>query len=169
MADQQQDILSQALLELQDELATFGKVQHALKNAHEQLTKAEQEWDKLTKEQQQTALELVGATNAAISATHAVTSQAESLTGALIPLARAIENVNFPLRLDKIDMAVSTQASTMASFQGTTERGFTDLRAEMEKGRKRDIMITTLLIFNTAVLIVFAVLFHLGIISTFAK
>jgi hypothetical protein len=163
MPDQQQDILTQALLKLQGELATFGKVQHALKTAHEQLTKAEQEWDKLTREQQQTAVELVGATKDAIAATHAVTTQAESLTGALIPLAKAIENVNFPVRLDKIDLAVSTQASTMASFQGTTDRGFSDLRAELEKSGKRDVAMMALLIINASVLLGLAVLFLLRV------
>lgn len=169
MAEQDQDILSKALLELQDELVTFVKVQDALKIAHNKLTEAEQEWGKLTKEQQQTALELVAATKNAIAATHTVTSQAESLAGALIPLAKAIENVNFPVRLDKIDLAVSTQASMMSAFKGNTEHAFNDLHSTMEKGRKRDVMITTLIIFNTGILIIFAVLFQLGIISPFGK
>jgi len=159
MAEQKQDILSQTLLRLELELDTFGTVQSSLKEAHEKLEDAKKEWDQLTKEQQQSALKLVDATQSAISTTNEVTTQAKSLTGALLPLAKAIENVNFPLRLDKIDMAVSTQASTLATFQGTTERGLNDLRVEIEAAKKRDKMITILLMLNTAVVIGLAILF----------
>ncbi len=171
MADDKQDILSQALLEFQDELTTFGKVQKALKSAHDELIRAEREWEKLTKEQQQTALELVSSTKDAVAATHAVTNQTESLAGALIPLAKAIEQVNFPMRLDKIDLGISTQASTMATFHGAIDRGFNGLNEEIEKNghfisagfisieeafaasRKRDIWIIALLILNALALI----------------
>jgi hypothetical protein len=133
MAEQEQNLLSQSLLKLEEELTSFGEVHQALKAAHEQLIKAEHEWDRLTKEQQQTALELVGNTKAAIAATHAVTAQAETLARALLPLAKAIESVNFPMRLDKVDMAVSTQALALSSLQGTTERGFNDINGRIGK------------------------------------
>lgn len=133
MPEQDQDILSKSLLRLQEELTSFGKVHGALKTAHEELIKAELEWKDLTVKQQLTAQDLVGATKAAIAATHAVTLQAETLAGALLPLAKAIENVNFPLRLDKIDMAVSTQASMVSSLQATTERNLTNLQDRIAK------------------------------------
>jgi len=166
MVEQEQNILSLSLIKLQEELTTFSEVHGALKGAHEELIKAEQEWKQLTEEQQQTASQLVGATENAIVATNAVTVQAETMAGALIPLAKAIENVNFPLRLDKIDMAVSTQASTLAAVQGTTERhfnglhdrigkndenmssGFAVAKKTAEAARKMNIIIILLLILN---------------------
>ena len=178
MPDNQQDMLSQSLQRLENELTLFGTVQNALKEAREKLINAEKEWDRLTKEQQQSALQLVSATKSAINATNVVTSQSKELAESLIPLAKAIETVNFPMRLDKIDMAVSTQASTLASFQGVFERGFRDLHVEMEKGgkcvsdgfnsvntamgkaSKRGIMITVLLVINTVIVIGLAVLFY---------
>ncbi|MEI6166994.1 MAG: hypothetical protein WCS52_07345 [bacterium] len=170
MADEHKDVFSQALINLEQELAAFGSVQKALKGAHDELIKAEEEWAQLTKEQQQTAVELVSSTKDAIAATHAVTSQTEALAGALIPLAKAIEQVNFPMRLDKIDLGISTQASTMATFQGAIDRGFSSVCAEVDKNgktmadgftavsesqvaaRKRDVMMTALLVINTLIL-----------------
>lgn len=133
MPEQEQNILSESLLRLEEELTSFGAVQMALKNAHEQLIKAKKEWNRLTKEQQQTAEELVGNTKDAIAATHAVTAQAGKLANALLPLAKAIESVNFPMRLDKVDMAVSTQASLLSSLQGTTERGLSVIHERIGK------------------------------------
>ncbi len=160
MPEQKQDILSQTLLRLEQELETFGNVQRSLKDAYDKLEQAKQEWDRLTKEQQQSALKLVDATQSAIDTTKEVSSQAKALTGALLPLAKAIENVNFPLRLDKIDMAASTQASTVATFQGTTERSFNDLRVEMEASKKSAKGITMLQILNIIVLLIgFAILY----------
>lgn len=150
MPEQKQDILTQSLLKLENELNTFGTIQSSLKEAHEKLEHAKKEWDTLTKEQQQSALRLVGATQSAIDTTNQVTVQAESITKALIPLAKAIENVNFPLRLDKIDMAVSTQASTMGTFQRTLETGIGDLRAEMVEAKKQGKLILILLVINIA-------------------
>lgn len=133
MTADSQDVLTQALTKLQGELEQFDGVQKALKGAHQRLVEAEQEWGALTAEQQRTAAELVKMTKAAIEATQAVTGQASALTSALIPLAKAVENVNFPLRLDKIDMAVTTQASTLASFQSAADRRFDELgRADQE-------------------------------------
>jgi hypothetical protein len=137
MPEQEQDILTQSLLKLEEELGAFGAVHHKLKEAHDQLSQAEIEWQRLTKEQQQTALELVGATKHAIAATHAVTAQAETLAGALLPLAKAIENVNFPMRLDKVDMAVSTQALAISSLQATSERGFAGINDRLGRADER--------------------------------
>jgi len=122
-----QDVLTEALTQLQSELEQFDGVQKALKGAHERLMDAEKEWRSLTVEQQLTAADLVQATKAAIEATQAVTGQASALTAALIPLAKAVENVNFPLRLDKIDLAVTTHSSSLASFQTASNRRFDDL------------------------------------------
>lgn len=110
------DQLTEALERLKQELSAFGDVQEALKTAHDKLTRAEQEWENLTKEQQATAKELVAATKEAIAATKAVTDNSGKLTDALVPLAEAINEVNFPLRLDKIDLAVATQASHSAKL-----------------------------------------------------
>jgi hypothetical protein len=163
MPEEPQDILTISLLKLEEELTTFGKFQNALVNAREDLKKAEQEWATLTKEQQQSALTLVNATKTAIETTNLVVAQTKSLTETLIPLARAIETVNFPLRLDKIDMAVATQASTLSSFQTKTERGLNETQDELkrhgteilnvnsniEESKKRDWLIIGLLILNT--------------------
>lgn len=176
MADNQQDILSQALMRLEKELTSFGTVQNALKEAREKLVHAEKEWEKLTREQQQSAIELVSATKSAINATNIVTTQTKELADSLIPLAKAIETVNFPLRLDKIDMASATQASTTAALQGTTERGFDNVHDEikhissdmsggfnillssMTKANKWNIVTITLLSINSIVLIVLLIL-----------
>lgn len=128
MTADSQDVLTQALTKLQGELELFDGVQKALKGAHQRLVEAEKEWGALTTEQQRTAGELVQMTKAAIEATQAVTGQASALTSALIPLAKAVENVNFPLRLDKLDMAVTTQASTLSSFQAETNRRFDEIK-----------------------------------------
>ncbi|MEI7482812.1 MAG: hypothetical protein WCK75_10750 [Elusimicrobiota bacterium] len=157
MPEKQQDVLTLALIDLEKELTSFGSLQNALKDAHQQLTEAEQKWASLTKEQQKTALDLVDATKKAIANTNQVTAQTESLTGALIPLAKAIEQVNFPLRLDKIDLGVSTQASTMAAFQGAIDRGFKDFRDEADKSKKRDTKLTIILFLNTVGLLGFIV------------
>lgn len=175
MSAQEQNILSDSLVKLQEELNTFSTVHHELKTAREKLIEAEQEWEKLTLEQQQTAQQLVGATRRAIDATQAVTSQAESLTGALIPLAKAIENVNFPMRLDKIDLAVSMQAATYATLQAITERNFSSLQERATKNedcvltlvkqgastRKRQLVIITL-----SILILFGLI---GAVICFVK
>lgn len=176
MADNQQDILSQTLMRLEKELTSFGTIQNVLKEASEKLMHAEKEWEKLTREQQQSAIELVNATKSAINATDVVTTQTKELADSLIPLAKAIETVNFPLRLDKIDMAAATQASTLASLQGVTERGFSDNRGALqniEKGvtdgfcalssamtaaSKRDTIISILLGINLAVLVAIVIL-----------
>jgi hypothetical protein len=155
MPEEPQDILTNSLLKLEEELTSFGKFQNALVNARDDLKKAEQEWTTLTKEQQQSALILVNATKTAIETTNLVVVQTKTLTESLIPLAKAIETVNFPLRLDKIDMAVATQASTLSSFQTKTERelnemldGFSVVTAEIEKAKKRDWIIIGLLVMN---------------------
>jgi|GEM_PF-4162276 len=119
MSDQQ-DVLSNALLKLEDELKTFGSVSKKLKNAEEQLDGAQIELK-----------QLAGETKKAIVAVEDVTKQTANLSKTLIPLAKAIEGVNFPLRLDKIDMAVSTQASTTSSLQVTVERGMSNLNASL--------------------------------------
>ncbi len=167
MSDQQ-DILSQSLLKLEDELKSFGTVRSKLKEASEQLEKADIELK-----------QLAGETKKAIVAVEAVTDQTVALSKALIPLAKAIEGVNFPLRLDKIDMAVSTQASTLATFQGTTERGINDLNNEVKRNgksvldgfasmgtamgeaSKRDLIIIGLLIFNALILLILSVMAYM--------
>jgi len=167
MPEEPQDILTNSLLRLEEELTSFGKFQNALVNARDDLKKAGQEWTKLTKEQQQSALTLVNATKTAIETTNLVVSQTKQLTESLIPLAKAIETVNFPLRLDKIDMGVSTQASTLSSFQTKTERGlnevqnemkhqdtllsqgFASIQAETDASKKRDWLVIGLLALNT--------------------
>ena len=124
---EKQDILTKALVQLQGELEQFEGVQKALKSAYQRLFEAEKEWGSMTADQQRTAADLVQATKAAIKATLVVTGQASALTTALVPLAKAVENVNFPLRLDKIDMAVTTQSSALASFQAAADRRFDEL------------------------------------------
>lgn len=133
MTADSQDVLTQALTKLQGELEQFDGVQKALKGAHQRLVEAEKEWGALTAEQQRTAAELVKMTRAAIEATQAVTGQASALTSALVPLAKAVENVNFPLRLDKIDMAVTTQASSLSSFQAEANRRFDEIKRTDER------------------------------------
>jgi chromosome segregation ATPase len=128
MSADEQDVLTQALTRLQGELEQFDGVQKALKGAHQRLVEAEQEWGALTAEQQRMAAELVKMTKAAIEATQAVTERASALTSALIPLAKAIENVNFPLRLDKLDMAVTTHASALSSLQNQVDRRFDEIK-----------------------------------------
>lgn len=128
MTTDSQNVLTQALTKLQDELEQFDGVQKALKGAHQRLVEAEKEWGALTAEQQRTATELVKMTQSAIEATQAVTGQASALTSALIPLAKAVENVNFPLRLDKLDMAVTTQSSALSSFQAEANRRFDEIK-----------------------------------------
>jgi hypothetical protein len=169
MTDKQQDTLIENLSKLQEELDSFGKVRDVLKDANEHLTNAMQEWDKLTKEQQQTTLELAEATKGAITGLNSATSKTELLIDILHPLAKAIHDVNFPGRLDKIDMAVSTQTLTMVSFQEVTGRSFTVLQSKMEKGRKRDRIITILLSINIAFLTGSAALFYFGFVSSFGK
>jgi len=139
-----------------------------LQKAHDELETAKQKWTALTLEQQQTGQKLIDATNSAIAATQKVTVQAEAMTSALIPMAKAIEQVNFPLRLDKIDLGISTQASTMATFQGAIDRGFNGVKDELTgmrenatkefgavksaqvDSRKMQIFIIVLLLFNLA-------------------
>ena len=153
-----QDVLSNALLKLEDELKTFGSVRNKLEKAEEQL------------EGTQVVLkQLAGETSKAIAAVTDVTNQTVSLSKTLVPLAKAIEGVNFPLRLDKIDMAVSTQASTTASLQVTFERGMSTLNASLAtvnnnlveacnslnvkatEARKLNIFMTILLVINLLV------------------
>lgn len=130
MTADSQDVLTQALTKLQAELEQFDGVQKALEGAHQLLVEAEKELGARTAEQQRTAAELVKMTRAAIEATQAVTGQASALTSALIPLAKAVENVNFPLRLDKLDMAVTTQSSALSSFQAEANRRFDEIKQE---------------------------------------
>lgn len=224
MADSNQDLLSEALIDLQNELKTFGKIGDALEGAHKKLTAAEKEWERLTvvqqenadnaqkkwakaaqdqqkewsivsksqqdewiklsQEQQEKATKLVKATEDAIIVTKSVTVQTQRLTESILPLAKAIENVNFPLRLDKIDLAVSSQLSSLSSLQGTTERGFGDLRGKIEysskamdegfalvgnqmmDAKKKAGLITILLAVNSAVLIVIAIMFYFKFVAS---
>jgi len=168
MPEEPQDLLTNSLLKLEEELTSFGKFQNALVNARNDLQKAEKEWTALTKDQQQSALTLVNATKTAIETTNLVVAQTKTLTESLIPLAKAIETVNFPLRLDKIDMAVATQASTLSSFQTKTERelnemldSFSLVTAEIEKTKKRDWIIIGLLVLNLLSVATMAVLSYM--------
>ena len=165
MANDKMDILNKTLLGLESELESFGKTKDALSTAHNELSTAREElisrtkelqekwikeqakwatttknqqteWMKLIQEQQENAGKLVKTNEDSIVITKSVTVQAQRLAESLIPLAKAIEGVNFPLRLDKIDMAVSTQASTTASIQGAVERGFGNLHSSMESVNK---------------------------------
>lgn len=169
MPEEPQDLLTNSLLKLEEELTSFGKFQNALVNARNDLQKAEKEWTALTKEQQQSALTLVNATKTAIETTNLVVAQTKTLTESLIPLAKAIETVNFPLRLDKIDMAVATQASTLSSFQTKTERelnemldSFSVVTAEIEKAKKRDWIIIGLLVMNALSVAIIATLSYMN-------
>ena len=128
MTADSQDALTQALTRLEGELEQFDGVQKALKDAHQRLIEAKQEWSLLTAEKQRNAIELVETAKATIKVTEDLTGQTSALTCALIPLAKAIESVNFPLRLDKIDMVVTTQLSTLVSFQAATDRKFDELK-----------------------------------------
>lgn len=128
MSNNDIDVLNATLIELEQELTSFGDLQARLKQAYDKLSSAEQEWSKMTEEQRESAFKLVEQTKLAIAATQAVAIEAQTMTKALVPLVKAIENVNFPNRLDKIDLTLTTQASTMANFQGATSQGFTDLR-----------------------------------------
>lgn len=128
MTADSQDALTQALTQLESELEQFDGVQKALKNAHQCLIEAKQEWSLLTAEKQRSAIELFETAKAAIKVTEDVTGQVSALTCALVPVAKAIESVNFPLRLDKIDMAVTTQSSTLVSNQAATDRRFDELK-----------------------------------------
>ncbi len=151
MPEEPQDVLTNSLLKLEEELTSFGTIQNALVNARKDLQKAEQEWERLTKEQQQSALTLVSATKSAIETTNLVVDQTKTLAASLIPLAKAIETVNFPLRLDKIDMGLSTQVSTLTSLQGKIEREFNEAKDEFHASKKRDWIIIGLIAVNTMV------------------
>ncbi len=158
MTTDSQDELTKALTHLQSELEQFDGMQKALKGAKQQLEEAAAEWGSLTLEQQRTAADLIKATKTAIEATEAVTEQASELTAALLPLAKAVENVDFPRRLDKIDMAVTTQSSALMSFQATADRRFDVLDAIHARVGRFGWFSVVLLMLNSAGLI--AVLIH---------
>jgi DNA repair exonuclease SbcCD ATPase subunit len=158
MTTDSQGVLTEALTQLQSELEQFDGMQKALKGAKQRLDEAEKEWASLTQEQQLTAAELIKATKDAIEATKAVTGQASVLTAALLPLAKAVENVDFPRRLDKIDMAVATQSSALMSFQATADRRFDVLDAIHARVGRFGWFSVVLLMLNSAGLI--AVLIH---------
>ena len=75
------------------------------------------------------------------------------------------------MRLDKIDLGISTQASTMASFHGTIDRGFSGLSTKVSEmgdtvaesfgvlataqkaSKKRDVVMIVLMIVNVVAVI----------------
>lgn len=124
MTNEAPEMLTEAVLNLQSELDKVASVQKLLAEASQRLDKADEEWKSRTAEHQRTTTELVQATKDAIQAMQDVTQKSSIMASALVPLAVAIKNVNFPLRLDKIDMAVTTQASTLAAFQAEANRRF---------------------------------------------
>jgi hypothetical protein len=163
MSDNEQDSLSRALLRLEQELMLFGTVRNALKEAHEKLTTAGQEWEKVSREQQQSVSDLVNASQVALHAANVATAQTKALTEVVMPLAKAIDAVNFPLRLDKIDMVCATQASTLSALQGNADRNFTGLRGEIQSfataAGKRQGVLLILLGINITILTGLAILF----------
>jgi hypothetical protein len=120
------DELTQALLTLEGNLESFRSAQHAHASAHQRFA-----------EQEKTTTQLCDATMAAIAAAEFVTSQTQSLAEGLIPLAKAIQDVNFPLRLSEMHLAVLTQASKTAALQRDIERGVHELRADIERAQEK--------------------------------
>lgn len=123
-----QEVLTQALAKLQSELEQFDGIQKALKKAEQRLVEADQEWRKNTAEQQRAVTDLARMTKTAIEGSQVATQQSSKLASSLIQLAKAIENVNFPMRLDKIDIAVTTQFSSITSFQSEANRRFDEIQ-----------------------------------------
>lgn len=138
----EQDALAKSLLELEEQLSSLGTVQQVLAKAQEgcelatqKLTEAEQSWESWTAEQKQLIGELVRVTAQSVTSVHTVTEQLESVGSSLLSLGNAIQRVDFPQRLDKIDLAVSSQLALMTALQAEIERKHLNLLAEIEQGR----------------------------------
>jgi hypothetical protein len=120
------DELTQALLNFEGKLESFRSAQHAHASAHRRFV-----------EQEETTKQLFDATREAITAAEFVTSQIQSLAEELVPLAKAIRDVNFPSRLAEMHVAVTRHASKTADLQSDMERRLSDLRTEIERAHQK--------------------------------
>ena len=110
-----QDYLKKSLVDFQAELETFKGLQETLNDARENLINAERSWSSSTAANKKSIKDIIDIVSGSIESNENVTKSLDSLCKSLGPLVKSIEAVNFPLRLDKIDIAVSTHASTLSS------------------------------------------------------
>lgn len=125
-----QDYLKKSLVDFQSELENFKGIQETLNQARENLISAEHSWNESTAENKQSIKNVIEIVSSSIESNLIVTEKLGSLCEALGPLVKSIEAVNFPLRLDKIDMASSTQAATLVSIQSLVINEFREIADE---------------------------------------
>lgn len=127
-----QDYLKKSLVDLQAELETFKGLQETLNDARENLINAERSWSESTAANKKSIKDIIEIVSGSIASNENVTKSLAGLCKTLVPLVKSIEDVNFPLRLDKIDIAVSTHASTLSSVHTLVTHEFRMLAEKNE-------------------------------------
>ena len=127
-----QDYLKKSLVDFQAELENFKGVQETLNDARENLINAERSWSESTAENKQSIKDIIDIVSGSIESNEKVTKSLAGLCKSLGPLVKSIEDVNFPLRLDKIDIAVSTHASTLSTVHTLVTHEFRMLTEKNE-------------------------------------
>ena len=125
-----QDYLKKSLVDFQNELETFKGLQLTLNEAKENLIGAERSWNESSAENKKSIKNIIEIVSGSVASAEIVNKSLANLCESLDPLVKSIEAVNFPIRLDKIDMAVSTQASTLASVHALQIHEFRKLSEE---------------------------------------
>lgn len=143
------DLLAESLLKLEEELSSLGAVQQALNSAREKIESAHEQYKLATEKlegteqeirtwaagQKQIVTELMQRVEQTASEMSDAITQLDSASNSLVSLGKAIQDVNFPQRLDKIDFAVSSQSSQlsmMTAFQADVAKKLADLHADQQ-------------------------------------
>ncbi len=136
--------INEALVQLQQELETLGSATKKVDEAKEKIEKSLKSW----KEQHGKDKELLDQTSEALTNSlgklNEFSETSQETSQKLIALAKSIDNVNFPNRLDKLDNITSLLASQTANLQSNIEREYnllsqldTRFSAKLEDVQKR--------------------------------
>ena len=131
MSDEQ-DVLKKSLIELQAELESLSEIKDSFEKARTNLVEAKSTWNAALVDNKTSIIELIRVAMNTTELADKTIKKIDKLCDSLDPIAKSIESINFPLRLDKIDMAISTQASTIASMQVHVEKEFSAISKNSE-------------------------------------
>ncbi len=181
--------LNDALLALESQLESLRTVDQQLKDDRIQLNEASEQlsretdalrtsvetettaqrvaWAELTANHAKATAEVVKSVETASKSTAVAAEKASKVATAVGPLARTISDVRFPERLDKIDLATSTLANTLASSQADIGRRYDmvqsevrshnealdALRTDLRFERRRSRMLLALMLLNITLLV----------------